>query len=151
MIEHTLKCAPESFEAVISGAKTHDLRVNDRNFQVGDCLILKEWITTHDVYDAQNRPLDAIGSVGYFSGRQVRVTVTYITPGGRIEAGRASHVVMSIRAERVNPPASTATPAEKVQAAGEMGAAIGGFLKHFVGPRRPEPPRTPKLGRKGRP
>lgn len=40
---HELKILPEYFEAVKNGKKTFEVRKNDRNFQVGDILILKEW------------------------------------------------------------------------------------------------------------
>ena len=33
---HELKCWPEYFEAVISGAKTFEVRKNDRDFAVRD-------------------------------------------------------------------------------------------------------------------
>lgn len=41
--EHELKCRPEYFSRVASGQKTFEIRRNDRDFQVGDILILKEY------------------------------------------------------------------------------------------------------------
>lgn len=40
MAEHVLKTWPEYFEAVRRGQKTFEGRKNDRNFQVGDTVIL---------------------------------------------------------------------------------------------------------------
>lgn len=40
---HSLKCWPKYFEAVISGAKTFELRLDDRGFKVGDNILLREW------------------------------------------------------------------------------------------------------------
>lgn len=40
---HKLKTLPEYFEAVRTGIKTFEVRKNDRNFKVGDILILLEW------------------------------------------------------------------------------------------------------------
>ena len=61
---HRLKCWPQFFEEIASGRKKHDLRrSDDRNFQVGDTLLLEE-------YD----PLTKL-----FTGRTLRARVTYIT------------------------------------------------------------------------
>jgi hypothetical protein len=40
---HELKCWPEFFEGHIDKTKTFELRKDDRGFQVGDFLWLREW------------------------------------------------------------------------------------------------------------
>ncbi len=40
---HELKILPEFFQAVKRGDKRFELRKKDRNYQVGDMLILQEW------------------------------------------------------------------------------------------------------------
>ncbi len=40
---HKLKIHPKFFEAVILGNKTFEIRRNDRNFKVGDRIVLKEY------------------------------------------------------------------------------------------------------------
>jgi hypothetical protein len=42
-MKHELKIWPEYFEPVWEYKKTFEIRVNDRNFQVGDLLYLREW------------------------------------------------------------------------------------------------------------
>jgi hypothetical protein len=41
---HILKTYPESFDALEDGSKTFEIRKNDRNYNVGDILFLKEFI-----------------------------------------------------------------------------------------------------------
>lgn len=40
---HELKTWPEYFEAIKRGAKTFEIRKNDRNFAVGDVLLLRKY------------------------------------------------------------------------------------------------------------
>ena len=40
---HEVKILPEYFDAVEKGVKTWEYRFNDRNYAVGDVLILHEW------------------------------------------------------------------------------------------------------------
>ncbi|GAB6931617.1 hypothetical protein JCM10914A_56000 [Paenibacillus sp. JCM 10914] len=42
-VKHELKILPEYFQAVWNGTKTFEVRKNDRNYAVGDTLVLKEW------------------------------------------------------------------------------------------------------------
>ena len=57
---HDLKILPEYFRAVKSGEKTFEVRFNDRNFQKGDVLHLREW-------DGNE-----------YTGKSIFVEVTYI-------------------------------------------------------------------------
>lgn len=47
MTVHELKIEPVYFDEVRSGAKRFEIRKNDRNFQVGDGVFLKEWDVDH--------------------------------------------------------------------------------------------------------
>lgn len=60
---HDLKSWVGLFEPILKGDKTHDLRVMDRDYQVGDILLLREY-----------EPI-----LKEYTGRQVRAQVTYIT------------------------------------------------------------------------
>ncbi len=69
-VAHFLKTWTEPFEAVLSGAKTFEVRKSDRTFAVGDILSLREW-----------RPPTS-GGVGVYTGRFVDVRITFILSGG---------------------------------------------------------------------
>ena len=40
---HELKIHPTFFKDVVSGHKTFELRKNDRDYKLGDALLLREW------------------------------------------------------------------------------------------------------------
>ena len=42
-MEHELKCNIEYFSRIKTGQKTFEIRKNDRDYQVGDTLILREY------------------------------------------------------------------------------------------------------------
>lgn len=44
MAEHVLKITPEYFDDVVSKLKRFEIRRNDRDFKVGDTLILREYL-----------------------------------------------------------------------------------------------------------
>ena len=68
---HSLKSWVGLYEPIAEGEKTHDLRVLDRAFKVGDVCRLREW-----------DPIRAC-----YTGRECFVEVTYITSG----SGQAGH------------------------------------------------------------
>ena len=73
MKSHTLKIDPAVFADVLSGAKTFEIRFNDRDFQVGDTLRLLE--TEHDGADMKS------GAPLIYTGREVTKTVSHILTG----------------------------------------------------------------------
>ena len=60
--EHELKTWPEFFQAVKRGEKRHEVRDNDRDYRVGDVLLLREY-----------EPL-----TGNYTGDELRVRVTWL-------------------------------------------------------------------------
>lgn len=66
MATHKLKTWPVFFQAILEGRKKHEIRVNDRDYRAGDSLVLQE-------YEPE---------VGRYTGREIIVQVTYLTPGG---------------------------------------------------------------------
>lgn len=63
MTIHHVKSWSHFFDAITDGSKKHDLRKNDRNYQVGDDIILEK-------YDNIN---------GRYTGDMLVCSVTYIT------------------------------------------------------------------------
>lgn len=61
MRTHELKIWPDFFDAVRCGAKKFELRKDDRDYQTGDVLILRE-------YDPETQT---------YTGRQFNAVVTY--------------------------------------------------------------------------
>ena len=59
---HELKTWPEYFQAIIDGIKPFEVRKNDRDYQVGDILLLREY--------------DPI--ISEYTARDILVEVTYI-------------------------------------------------------------------------
>lgn len=78
-MDHELKTWPEHFEAVRRRVKTFEVRKDDRTFQVGDFLHLREWDPATKEY----------------TGRDCMRPVLHILRGGQfgIESG---YVVLSI-------------------------------------------------------
>lgn len=50
MSEHRLKTWPGFFAGLMDGTKTAEVRRNDRHFQVGDVLLLREFDAEEDNY-----------------------------------------------------------------------------------------------------
>lgn len=82
---HKLKTDPAVFQAVHGGGKTFEIRKNDRNFQVGDELWLKETVYTgaemaphwNGAFPGETVP----GKPLEYTGRMIARTVTYILNG----------------------------------------------------------------------
>lgn len=86
-MKHELKTWPEFFEKVLSGEKRFEVRHNDRNFQVGDELILHEWMPGALVNGK------SVG--GEYTGRKAYFHVTYVMSGYNWGI-RKDFVIMSI-------------------------------------------------------
>jgi len=50
MLIHELKCWPEFYDAMASGAKTFDIRKDDRPYAVGDLLAMRWWDPEREAY-----------------------------------------------------------------------------------------------------
>lgn len=68
---HELKTWPHFFDAVARGAKTFEIRENDRGFQTGDKMVLRK-------YDPD---------AGVFSGDEITTRITYVLAGPYLVPG----------------------------------------------------------------
>lgn len=76
---HELKILPKYFDAVNCGLKNFEIRINDRNYQEDDELILKEW------------------ERGKYTGRECRRWVGYIYHGDGTYGIAENTVVMALK------------------------------------------------------
>jgi len=72
MKAHELKIKPIYFRDVISGVKKFECRMNDRDYQVGDLVDLKEF------------------EGGKYTGRVYSVEITYILHGAQYGLGHGA-------------------------------------------------------------
>jgi hypothetical protein len=79
-MKHELKTLPEFFSAIVSGDKNFEIRRNDRLFNVGDVLRLREFEPT-------------AGNNGDYTGKAVEVRVSYITEWNQ----KPGYIVMAIK------------------------------------------------------
>ena len=85
---HKLKTDSEVFQAVAEGRKTFEIRFNDRDFKVGDELVLLETIHTGEQMN-YGEPL-------LYSGNELRKTVSYVLSGYGLQDG---WVILGITSE----------------------------------------------------
>ena len=77
-MKHDIKCWPQYFCRVADGSKTFEVRDNDRGYQPGDTVLLREWNPElHEVDD---------GATGYYkeargySGKTLEFKIGYVYP-----------------------------------------------------------------------
>lgn len=80
---HDLKIWPEYFQPVVKGLKTFELRYNDRNFQVGDILMMHEFCPVQWDYTVN----------------WVRCVISFILPSGDVAGLQDGYVILAISVE----------------------------------------------------
>lgn len=71
-MNHELKIWPQFYSRVADGSKTFEIRENDRGFQPGDTVTLKEWDPT------PMNPTDSKIPVGYTDSPPLTFTIGYV-------------------------------------------------------------------------
>lgn len=84
---HELKTLRGYFQEVLDDNKTFEIRRDDRGFNVGDTLRLREW-----TFQDEN----TVDEMGVYTGRELSVEVTYIFVGG-FYGIKPGYCVMSIK------------------------------------------------------
>lgn len=84
---HALKTWPSFFQAILAEDKLHEIRKWDREFGVGDVLLLREWDPDHqspelEIFLAIPEEDRDDAEDPRYTGRDVFVKVTYVTPRG---------------------------------------------------------------------
>lgn len=99
--EHELKTLPEMYDDIICGVKNFEVRRNDRDFAVGDTLVLYE-------YDPDARRVDEnqVEHVGAYTGRHCRREVQYVLR--RFDGVTEGYVVMALAPSRWTPSVAAA-------------------------------------------
>ena len=89
VIKHELKSWVGLFEPLLRGEKTHDLRVMDRDFQIGDLCWVREWNPVRREY----------------TGRDLKYEITYITSAQHAHCAfspNALHPAMAVLSVKVH-------------------------------------------------
>ena len=71
--EHMLKTDPAVFQDVLDGSKTFEIRFNDRGYQIGDLIVLKETKFTGQQMKS-GQPLA-------YTGREIQKRISYVLGG----------------------------------------------------------------------
>lgn len=75
---HELKTWPQYFCRVADGSKTFEVRKNDRGFQQGDEVLLREWNPKTELTDAYTGWSEDV--IGYTDAKPLRFKIGYVFP-----------------------------------------------------------------------
>lgn len=102
MKTHELKTDPLVFAAVVAGLKTHEIRFDDRGFEVGDRLRLRE-TRASGAEMREGEPL-------VYTGRELTRTVSHIQLGYGLAPGWCILSLRTANCATEAPPAPVAQP-----------------------------------------
>jgi hypothetical protein len=77
---HTLKTDPHVFDATAAGAKTFEIRIDDRGFRVGEKMVLRRTRYSGHQMTTFGKPLE-------YTGEEITVKITHIQRGYGIADG----------------------------------------------------------------
>jgi hypothetical protein len=80
-LTHELKIWPQYFSRVADGSKTFEVRKNDRGFQPGDIVWLKEWDPAEEeVEDDFGSYTDTYTRTKGYTGKNLKFRIGYVLP-----------------------------------------------------------------------
>lgn len=88
-MKHDLKIAPQYFDAVADGSKPFEVWFNDRNYKVGDVLMLREYVEQQ----------------GHYTGRWLERLVTYVLDNKNF--CKEDLVILGLSESTARPPSPT--------------------------------------------
>lgn len=91
MTKHILKLNERYFDAVANGIKTFEIRKNDRDYKVGDTLVLLK------VNDGDKFLTYADHNLGINLNYEIKVAVTYILTHDEFDGISEGYVALGIR------------------------------------------------------
>ena len=87
-MRHYLKTWPQYFGAVKCGVKPFEVRLNDRNYQTGDTLLLQEYDPHAAAYTGNTLTCDI---TFLLSGGQFGIEQGYVAMGLRVTSSRTAN------------------------------------------------------------
>lgn len=89
---HELKVWPDYFKRLADESKTFEIRKNDRGFQAGDTLILREYDPAGDHDDCDKQTCVS----RRYTGARIRRRVGFVASGRLFGLDLGEHVVLSL-------------------------------------------------------
>lgn len=121
-MEHKLKILPQYFKAVQNGNKTFEIRKNDRDFKVGDTLLLQEYILPF------TQPLGV--KEGYYTGQEITKEISYFFEGKGYGL-KEGYCILGLKQEGIQLRNIDLTGISKFEQAGKVNEEMKEFFEAF--------------------
>src|ERR1035437_8263462 len=80
-MNHDVKILPQYYCRVADGSKTFEFRNNDRGYQSGDTIVLREW--NPEINEDDNDPMgDSMNTPIGYTGKWLTFEIGYVLPVG---------------------------------------------------------------------
>lgn len=93
---HELKCWQRFFIAILDGSKPFEIRLHDRDYKVGDTLVLKEWLPASMAY----------------TGRECRRLISFIITNDEFPGVVSGYCALGLAVSMESPAQETRTAPE---------------------------------------